>query len=81
MKCLLTLAVSWILTGCGTVVGHMADFYDARDPCQLQTHSRFTGRELKPQGWGVRDIPTWCGARSQPRVIRDAQGRVTGTLR
>ena len=75
------LALCLLLTGCATPPAFLADFYDARDPCQLQTHSRFTGRELKPQGWGVTDIPSWCGARSQPRVIRDAQGHVIGTLR
>ena len=62
MKYLTVLGAAVLLTGCGTLVGHMADFYDSRDPCQLQTHSRFTGRELKPQGWGVADIPTWCAA-------------------
>ena len=94
-KLLLPSLLLTLLTGCSTgchtacVAGFgpgnpafnaLADHYDSRDPCQTREFSQLTGDRLKPAGYSTVNKPTWCGASSGRRVIRDAQGRVVGTI-
>lgn len=75
------LALCLLLTGCATPPAFLANHYDSRDPCQTQEFSKFDGSRLKPEGYSVKDFPSWCGAaRGQTRITNTA-GQTIGYIR
>ena len=67
MKALVCL-ITALIAGCG----HIADFYDRQDPCQIRSE---LGR---PKDYSR---PTWCGTSSGRVVIYNTQGQPIGYIR
>jgi hypothetical protein len=91
---LLGLALTGCASGCHTacvwgigpgnsMFDKVADHYDSTDPCQTREFSTLTGERLKPAGYSVKDIPSWCSARksTQRAQILDRNGRRIGEIR
>ena len=71
MKKTLTLFSMLALTGCGTYGEPLilSKWYDYNDPCQSKGQANY-------------QYPAFCGAgtASSGAVVRDRQGRITGTV-
>jgi hypothetical protein len=82
MKTLALIILCLAATGCSTAQLHAyADAQDRKDSCQTQEFSPRTGERLKPQGYGVRDFPDWCGASRGKTRITNTQGQTVGYIR
>jgi hypothetical protein len=64
MKLILTLLTALSLTGCGTMMEGVANYYDSQDPCQRKNWPE-NGGTMNMGAWGERGpsgYPVFCGA-------------------
>ena len=64
MKLILTLLTVLSLTGCGTMMEGVANYYNAQDPCQKKNWPE-NGGTMNMASWGERGAagyPVFCGA-------------------
>ena len=78
---LLAMSAVIMLSGCATPPAFLANYYDARDPCQTQEFSRLNGARLKPQGYNHSQRPAWCGASAGRTRITNTHGQTLGYIR
>jgi hypothetical protein len=78
---LLALTAVICLSGCATPPAFLANYYDARDPCQTQEFSRLNSARLKPAGYNHSNFPAWCGAAQGRTRITNTHGQTLGYIR
>ena len=78
---LLAMSAVIMLSGCATPPAFLANYYDARDPCQTQEFSKHDNTRLKPAGYTINDFPAWCGAHHGRTRITNTHGQTIGYIR
>jgi hypothetical protein len=78
---LLAMSAVIMLSGCATPPAFLANYYDARDPCQTQEFSTLNGARLKPAGYNHSQRPAWCGASRDRTRITNTHGQTIGYIR
>ena len=100
MKNLILLLFTLLLPGCATgcrdacilgfgpgnpIFDRAGDYYNSQDPCQIKQYSSATGQRLKPEGYSLNDIPSWCTVshtrRTQRYTVYDRNGHRVYTIR